>query len=103
MSLVELGKAEFFVEKIEDERVRLAEETLLWLIVQMRKLVEMGLKKIAAKSTGKSEKIRWANAVAHVAAVLKAAVEDVELGMIYARLEEAERDFKSSHQSYTVP
>ena len=82
------------VQFMKEEPQKLAEETILWLIHQLRKIVEIGMNKVAAKSTGKSEKIRWVNTIARVAEVLKGVVEDVELSQIYADLEALKEDNK---------
>ncbi len=76
------------VKFMKKEPAKLAEETTTWLILQLRKIVEIGMKKVAAKSTGKSEKIRWVNTIARVANVLQDVVEDVELSYIYGDLEQ---------------
>ena len=87
------------VEFMKEEPEKLAEETILSLIHQLRKIVEIGMKKVAAKSTGKSEKIRWVSTIARVAEVLKGVVEDVELSRIYADLE-ALREANEQKPSY---
>mgnify|MGYP001032083104 CR=1 FL=1 len=85
--------------------MRVAGETRMWVLLQMKKLVEIGMRKIAAKSTGKSEKIRWANALAHIAEVVRDTVEDVELDVIYEKLEETKEDLKKrkSNEPFVAP
>jgi len=99
------GKAEFFREEKVEKEVRVAGETRMWVLLQMKKLVEIGMRKIAAKSTGKSEKIRWANALAHIAEVVRDTVEDVELDVIYEKLEETKEDLKKrkSNEPFVAP
>lgn len=65
------------------------EETRLWIIRNLKRLIEIGMRKVAARSTSKSERVRWANTVANASKVLNATVTDVELVRIHKMLEEA--------------
>lgn len=71
------------IELLEEKALRrkalsLDQETRSWIVTQLKKIVELGIRKIAAKSTGKSEKIRCVNAIAHVANVLRVTLADLQ-------------------------
>ncbi len=50
----------------------------LWMIGNLRKLVEGGMRKVSARSTSKSERLKWANVVVNACKALDAVLANLQ-------------------------
>jgi len=70
------------------------EECRLWIVQNLRRLIEMGMRKTSARSTSKLERLKWANTVASQMKVLNDVLNYIQLQRVHTWIKEAEERVK---------